>query len=107
MWQRLLAEYLTVWLYKSIWFKLFLSIFFIEKGITDYRDNWNETRMTPFIKAKLKKSDGQTNIDRCRVAAHRLLQCSAVYYKCIRVQKAEFEINFDNFEIPKLMSLKA
>ncbi len=31
-------------------------------------------RMTTIIKAKLKKSDGQTNIDKDRVAAHKRLQ---------------------------------
>ena len=30
--------------------------------------------MTTFIKAKLKKSDGQMNIDKYRVAAHSTLQ---------------------------------
>ena len=33
-------------------------------------DNWFETRMTIFIKTKLKKSDDQTNIDKYRVAAN-------------------------------------
>ena len=30
--------------------------------------------MTTFIKAKIKKSDGQTIIDKYRVAAHTILQ---------------------------------
>ena len=32
--------------------------------------NFIETRMTTFIKAKLKKSDDQTNIDKYRVDAN-------------------------------------
>ena len=30
--------------------------------------------MTTFIKAKLKKSEGQTNIGKYRVATHKILQ---------------------------------
>ena len=34
----------------------------------------NQTRMTTFIKTKIKESDEQTNIDKSRVEAHILLQ---------------------------------
>ena len=33
-----------------------------------------KTRMITFLKVKLKNSDGQTNIDKYKVAAHKLLQ---------------------------------
>ncbi len=32
-----------------------------------------ETRMSTFIKRKLKKSDGQTNIDKYRESLHKML----------------------------------
>ena len=36
--------------------------------------NNSKTRMTIFIKGKLNKSDGQTNIDKYRVSQHKILQ---------------------------------
>ena len=43
------------------------------------------TRMTTFMKAKLKKSDRQTNIEKYRVAVHKILQ------NIISEQKSEYE----------------
>ena len=47
------------------------------KPNTKFATNFFSTRMTTFIKAKLKKSDYQTNIDKYRVAA--FISCKKVY----------------------------
>ena len=52
--------------------------------------------MTTFIKVKLKKSDGQTNFDKYRLAAHKILQNiisgQKFYFKSLKISKTEYWI---------------
>ena len=47
-----------------------LQAFLYNFAIFDIKLNKYKTRMTTFIKTKLKKSDNQTNIDKYRIAVY-------------------------------------
>ena len=47
--------------------------------INRLKNGAKKTRMAKFTKAKLKKSDSPTNIDKCRVFAYKVLQTFNFY----------------------------